>query len=78
MDQQKKTNQNDIFEPQITNELNDLPVTSEVDRDQKLKTLEPAKSTNMVGVGALVEQLRVKRNEKHVLSQSLDVTGLSK
>jgi hypothetical protein len=53
-------------------------VTSEVESDHKLKTLEPAKSTNMVGVGALVEQLRVKRNEKHILSQSLDVTGLSK
>jgi hypothetical protein len=52
-------------------------VTSEVESDQKLKTLEPAKSTNMVGVGALVEQLRVKRNEKHILSQSLDATGLS-
>jgi len=78
LDQQKKTNQNDIFEPQLTQVLNDEPVTSQVDGDQKFKTLVPAKSTNMVGIGALVEQLREKRNEKHILSQSLDITGLSK
>jgi hypothetical protein len=32
----------------------------------------------MVGVGALVEQLRNQRYEKHVLSQSLDITGLNR
>jgi hypothetical protein len=42
----------------MTQVSNNEVVTSQVDGEQKLKTLVPAKSTKMVGVGALVEQLR--------------------